>query len=210
MPSVAPVSRPRLFLLDGPSSSGKTSIARALQELCNRQVIHLVLDTAIAMMPHAFTGAGVHADRGYRLVAGEDGVGAITRFIPGDLACKLDGQLAKFAAALVADGFDVVFDQVVIDDATMARLLAPLDMTTTYVVAVECDLQTLTAREQHRDDWAIGLARDQHRRVHGSNRLCDVTVNSGRCSAGDAAAEILAYAAVTSPTAAARMAARHT
>jgi chloramphenicol 3-O phosphotransferase len=44
----------RIILLNGTSSSGKSSVARALQEVLSEPYLHLGIDTFIAMLPSRY------------------------------------------------------------------------------------------------------------------------------------------------------------
>lgn len=177
-----------LIVLNGTSSSGKTSIARALQEQWPVPLLYLALDTAIGMMPVQYTGAGTMASSGFALIDRVgDGDGVIVEYVVGPHGKALNRHLGAFAASLCADGYDVVLDHVIVDDDTMIDLAAYTVAESVYLVAVACDRSVAEARERARSDRMIGLVAGQVAKVHTGLREYDLLVDSSRSSSIDLA-----------------------
>ena len=58
-----------IVFLNGASSSGKTSLARALQANWSEPLLYWSLDMVIAQLPFAYTGKGAHAQEGFEVTA---------------------------------------------------------------------------------------------------------------------------------------------
>ncbi len=58
----------RIVILNGTSSSGKTTLVRAMQAVWDGPLLHVGLDHVISMLPFAYTGDGQHAAVGYEAV----------------------------------------------------------------------------------------------------------------------------------------------
>lgn len=136
-----------VVLLSGPSSSGKTTLARALQRLLPVPAVLVEADRAFPDVPYAHSGWGS---------AGTD---------PGTVVLAFHESVATWARA----GFHVILDGSLpyedrdLRDACI-RVLAPYDL---RLVGVTCADRILTARERTRPEarpigWAVRQARDIH------------------------------------------------
>jgi chloramphenicol 3-O phosphotransferase len=147
---------PRIIVLNGIGSVGKSSIARALQAMTIEPFLHVQLDTFIAMLPAAyqkhhsdgFTFETVHED-GKPLVVIRTGVVA-RRALQGI------GSVRTHYGDLAAE-----------HHVSFVGVFAPLDV--------------LEARERLRGDRRIGLARWQYERVH-KNDVYDLELDASRAT----------------------------
>jgi chloramphenicol 3-O phosphotransferase len=131
----------RVILLNGASSSGKSTLARALQEALDEPFLHVSSDHLVAsgMLPARRDRDGPFAWRQMR-----------PRFFAGFHNCL---------PALAAAGNDLIVEHVIELAAwreLLARLLAGLDV---FLVGVHCDLAELDRRERERGDRQIGEGR---------------------------------------------------
>lgn len=149
----------KIIYLNGASSSGKTSVAKALQQALDEPYFHLSIDTFAAMRPH-------RADAG-------------PAFSGDVLGPKLNMAFVACIAAFAATGNHVIVDDVLCEsfrldgqrDALLGpellqhrvQVLAPYDV---LYVGVHCPLPELQQRECARGDRYVGLAAFQYARVH--------------------------------------------
>ena len=129
----------RIIFLNGASSSGKSTLAKALQEALDAPFMHVSSDHLVAggMLPQRREERGPfdwwHQKR--------------PRFFAGFHRCL---------PALALAGNDLIVDHI-IEFASwrrdLARLLAGLDV---YLVGVHCDLNELDRRERERGDRRVG------------------------------------------------------
>jgi chloramphenicol 3-O phosphotransferase len=151
----------RVILLNGASSVGKTSLARALQAITEEPYLHLALDGFLASLPRATfnTPEGLT----FR-PARPNGTPEVVVEIGPTAARALRG-MRRAIAAMGREGNNLIVDDVMLDGAAAdyRECLAGLDVTWIAVVA---PLETLEARERARGDRDLGLARWQHQRVH--------------------------------------------
>jgi chloramphenicol 3-O phosphotransferase len=158
-----------VIVLNGTSSSGKTTLATNLQARLVEQGqcwIVIGLDDVIGKLPSAWvtyrTHVGAHADEG---VAFE--------LVDGTVVCRIgplgEAALAAYrgsVAAAARAGLNVIVDEVLLSEADWKGWqseLAGLDVTW---VRVDCALDVLQAREQARGDRMAGLAASQFDVVH--------------------------------------------
>ncbi len=169
-----------VILLNGSSSSGKTSVARALQDALEEPWLTLGVDFLIQAMPLKLDGSaeGLLIHPGGRIDVG-----------PTWLA--LEAAWRRGVGALARSGLKLILDEVIFDGAKgqsdWNEALAGLKV---FWVAVRCDPELLTAREAARGDRVVGMAAKQAAFVHDQIAY-DVEVDTGRLSPSEAAALIL-------------------
>jgi chloramphenicol 3-O phosphotransferase len=186
-----------IVILNGASSSGKTTLARALQDRWEGPLVYLSLDQIIGMLPFAYTGMGPHAADGIPLF---ELAPDLTGFAFGRAGRVLNEQLATFAAGVASEGVDVVIDHILIDEETYAPFRARLDQRSTYLVGLRCSIDELLVREVARGDRMVGLARFQAARVHWLEGQYDVDVDT-EANSPDVLAELVAAHVRGSPPA---------
>lgn len=181
---MAPVPRNQLshpgtvIVLNGTSSAGKTSIARALQARLDAPYHHVQLDAFRAMEPPGYWEAW-------------------EQWAPGVLDIKL-AALCRAMHAAVAElsrhGLGVIFDTVLDKSDVWHYLLEDLAHCPVYLVGVVCSVEELSRREQMRGDRQPGLAARQAPFVHADKKY-DFQVDTTDCSADQCAAEIVQWLA---------------
>ncbi|MFD8597981.1 chloramphenicol phosphotransferase CPT [Kitasatospora sp. NPDC059646] len=146
----------RVIVLNGGSSSGKSSLARALQEQLPEPWLTFGIDDLIGAMPPALLAE----DDGIDL--GGDGVVTV-----GDAFRRLETAWTAGVAATARAGAPVIVDDVFLSGAASQQrwreALAGLDV---LWVGVRCDPDRAAARERARPDRTPGMAADQAHRVH--------------------------------------------
>jgi chloramphenicol 3-O phosphotransferase len=158
-----------VVILNGASSSGKTTIAERFRDergAAGECWVVMGNDDFLARLPHQWFDVGVHhgpfAADGIRFEASSTGV----QVRVGEVGRRLLAGYRRAVAATARAGLPVVVDEVTFD-AVAARdwedALEGLDITW---VAVRCDLEVVEARERARSDREPGLARAQTAVVH--------------------------------------------
>ena len=179
----------RIILLNGASSSGKSSLAQALQRQLDEPFWHWSIDHLLAarVLPHE------------RMAAGDF---EWARMRP----AFFDG-FHRSIPALAAAGNDLVVEHIVETAEWMrllVELLAPFDV---FFVGVRCPLDELERRERERGDRRPGSAREDDATTHAFG---DYDFEVQAIAPADAlAADVLrAWRARSHPGAFARLAAR--
>jgi chloramphenicol 3-O phosphotransferase len=161
----------RVIILNGASSSGKTTLATGLRDrMAARGQLWLLIgiDDHLSMLPPDWldlglpSGPGPQAHEGLRLEADEDG----TRLVVGDTARRLLRTYHESVAAAARRGWDVIVDDVVVDEATYRDWLEVLGELEPTWVAVRCLPQVAVERERSRGDRPIGMTAAQSDTVH--------------------------------------------
>ncbi|GHI09797.1 phosphotransferase-like protein [Streptomyces cellostaticus] len=160
-------ARGTVILLNGTSSSGKSSIARELLDVLDGTWFHLPVD--------AF-----HAMRGGRPLADEDLQAEIDRTAKG---------FHRAVAGMAAAGNNLVVDHPLSRRWRLLDLLDLLVPDDVVLVAVRCPLSELERRERERGDRQPGLAALQYGQVH-SHGPHDLDVDTSLLSPQECALRI--------------------
>lgn len=182
-----------IIFLNGCSSSGKTTIAKAIQHLSDKPWLLLGIDTFFHMMPSKYVGFGEKASEGYNFIPGQDEDGPLMNIKVGPFGRMVTQSIPKVAQSLVRDGHNLIIDEVLRTDDELEDYERALASHTVYFIGVMCDLKDMQKREILRGDRALGLARGQMTSVHGLSRPYDLTVNTTTKSAFYCAEEILCF-----------------
>jgi chloramphenicol 3-O phosphotransferase len=162
----------QVVVLNGVSSAGKSSLARALQTITWPPFLHVQLDVFMQMLPPSFkTGADAADPAPESACLTPAGVVNIEEIVN-----QARRGMRHAVAAMAGQGLRLVIDDVLDDTAAVeyVRLLAPYR---TYIVGVLASLEILELRERNRQDRVIGLARSQLKFVHRNMRY-DMTIDT--------------------------------
>jgi chloramphenicol 3-O phosphotransferase len=168
---------PRIIVLNGIGSVGKSSIARALQGITVEPFLHVQLDTFIAMLPAAYQEQ--HPDGFVFETVHEDGKPLVV--IRSGMVAKRALQGMRHAIiAMARQGNNMIVDDVVLGSvrAHYGDLAAEHHVS---IVGVFAPLDVLEARERQRGDRLIGLARWQYERVHKGD-IYDLEIDASRAT----------------------------
>jgi chloramphenicol 3-O phosphotransferase len=182
----------RVFVLNGGSSSGKTTTARALQDASRIPLLRTGLDDLFASVPEAWGGGrgGPLSRRGFRYVEAPQRAGTRIEYGP-DGWQMLHGS-HRAVRALVDSGNSVVVDDMMLSEDVYADWLEALRGVPTTWVRVTCPLPIAEQRERVRRQRP-GLARGTHETVHAGVSY-DLTIDTSVLAPADAADEVLAAA----------------
>ena len=173
-----------VIVLNGGSSSGKSSLAECVQRVLPGVWLVLGVDDLI----RALSFGPTDTTAGGSLTFGPDGSIAVSeRFRRAEHAWR------NGIAAIASAGIGVVLDEVFLDGGgSQARLAASTRDLTVVWVGVRCEPAVAEARELQRGDRVQGMARDQARRVHEGVRY-DLVVDTTTRSPDDCARDITEF-----------------
>lgn len=138
----------RMILLNGASSSGKTTLARAVQAKIDSPFLHLSIDHLrdSGVLPTARIKAGEFAWREMR-----------EAFFNG---------FERSLLAYLREGNDLVVEHIMESESWLHRLARRLAGQDVFFVGVRCDVAELERREVARGDRPIGDARRDFHTIH--------------------------------------------
>ncbi|WP_035054785.1 chloramphenicol phosphotransferase CPT family protein [Andreprevotia chitinilytica] len=166
---------PQVIVLNGTSSSGKTSIAKALQERLPEQYLNFSIDSILDALPASDLG---------KMQRGE----IITR-AGYDWPALVRGYHYAMPSLLQA-GLKLIVDNAWCERDEQRELLTELAGYSVALVAVQCELATAVARETQRGDRAAGLATWEFERVH-QGIVYDFAAVTDQSSPGESAGQIM-------------------
>jgi chloramphenicol 3-O phosphotransferase len=145
-----------VVVLNGGSSSGKTSIAQCLQELLPGPWLRLSIDDLVVALP-----GDQPAERGLITFA-PDGAVAV-----GPGFRRLEAAWSTGLGAMVRAGAGLIYDDVFLEGgAAQDRLRPAFEGLAVLWVGVRCDPSVAIAREAARQDRVPGMAASQAEVVH--------------------------------------------
>ncbi len=163
--------KPTVIVLHGPTSAGKSTIARALQVAAPVPAFHVSLDAFVTMSNRRDMRSDEERQLAYHI------------------HCE---NLRSTLARMVDTQFDIILDLVLRDEAELETTLRVLAGRPTYVVGVSAPLHVLEERERARDDRDAGMAREQV--AHPTyTRAYDLAIDTSTCSPEEAAATIRSF-----------------
>jgi len=154
--------RSRVVILNGVGSVGKTSTARALQQIAAAPFLHVSMDAFVSMLPERMFG---HPDGVTFEPQGDHGKPSIL-IRSGPVMARAMKGMRRAIAAMAEQGNDLIVDDVMVGGGEAEEyrfLLAPFEL---RMVGLFASLEVLESRERARGDREIGLARWQYGRVH--------------------------------------------
>ena len=165
---MADAANPTAIVLHGPTSAGKSSIAKALQANAPVPAFHILLDAFVTMSNRGDMRSDDERAQAYRI------------------HCE---NLRATLARLVDTQFDIILDLVLRDEAELEACLRALSRRPTCIVGLSAPLKVLEVRERARGDRFGSMAREQLGHPAYA-RDYDLTIDTSICSAEEAAIAI--------------------
>ncbi|MDQ1396389.1 MAG: chloramphenicol phosphotransferase, partial [Acidimicrobiaceae bacterium] len=192
-----------MIALNGTSSSGKSTLAAAIQDRLGAQGqcwVIVGIDDFLGKVPAPwmrYREAGAHAEEGVSFAR----VGDEIVFRAGPVGRAILSAYRGTVAALARSGLNVIVDEVVLDEEAWAQWESELGGLDPYWVRVDCPLEVCEQRERERGDRLQGLARSQAAFVHRAARYrlsVDTSAAGARALAEVVVAHYLARGATPS------------
>lgn len=177
--------KPKIIILNGIGSVGKSSTAKALQSFIADPFLHVQGDAFLEMLPASMMG---HPDGIVFEQTIEDGQPSIVIEM-GIVMDKAMRGMRSAVAAMAKEGNNLIVDDVMIDPADQEHYRKALKGFDVHFVGLFAPLDTLEQRERDRGDRLIGLARWQWDRVH-KGITYDLEIDTSEASAVDCARRI--------------------
>jgi chloramphenicol 3-O phosphotransferase len=158
----------KIIYLNGPSSSGKTTLAKELQESFSEPYLHLGIDKIIGFMPQKINNwEGGPAPLGFSWEPAIDPTGhPIYQIKAGPFAKKITRTLKDVARLLASQHYNLIIDDVAFGAIEVEEWKSVLKDYHVLYVGVVTPLEILEQRERARGDRFLGGARGQYFKVH--------------------------------------------
>jgi chloramphenicol 3-O phosphotransferase len=171
----------RIILLNGASSSGKSSIAQVLQNTLDGIWLHTGVDHWLERLPLAFHGVGDGTSDHLGVTWVIPDGSRVTELRLGPVGLRVLGGAYSAYAALAADGNDLIVDDVIFDPRLLRLATERLVGSSVLFVGVRCPTDVAEAREAARGDRFTGLASCQSDLVH-THAIYDLEVDTSTMS----------------------------
>jgi chloramphenicol 3-O phosphotransferase len=173
-----------IIVLNGTSSSGKTTLAKALQRHLPDPLLAIGIDTVVFALPGRWLDPP-----GWHEVFRYAEEGDSLTITAGPLGDRLVAGLHRMVAGLADLGWDVVVDHVLLDAGWVRDAAATLAPYPLLSVGVRCPLAEVVRREATRGDRTLGQARAQFESVH-AHAGYDIEVDTSLATPDECAATI--------------------
>ena len=178
----------RIILLNGTSSSGKTTLVRALQAILPDPWLEIGIDRFVFSLPKQYLDQPLWSEV-FRYVRPDGQADGSFRIVTGRLGQRLVLGMHATAAALAGQGLNVIVDHVLLEDDWLADCRARWTAFDVLFVGVRCPLEVIVERERTRKDRTIGQAEAQFHVVHRGGGY-DLEVDTSALSPEEGAALI--------------------
>lgn len=165
----------RIIVLNGASSSGKSSIARELQRLLPTPHLFAGFDSFtpmlrpeghIAMDWRQRTNENAGGDEAPIRWVFPDEPGLAIGIEFGETGHRLVRGMDRALAALVHEGNSIIFEHVLLYPEWRRGLAEALDGLEVYLIDIQCGIDVIEERERVRGDTIVGQARGHYEAVH--------------------------------------------
>jgi chloramphenicol 3-O phosphotransferase len=179
-----------IILLNGTSSSGKTTLAKALQGVMSQPYFHIGFDLFQQTFPPGFItysdGMNPPAADGWLAIFRED---TFTELHIGPAGHRLETGIYRAIAGFASAGNDLIVDAVIYTPETLRAVIQAFHTVPVLFVGVRCPLEVAERREIARGDRAIGGARTFNDHVH-AHGVYDLEVDTSLASPEECALAI--------------------
>ncbi len=179
--------QPKIILLNGSSSAGKTTLALKLQQLLDEPFQHIALDQFRDGLPGRWRGFNSPPDTpgadGLNIVPTERDGSAMTEIRFGDQGRRVLKGMRRAIAAFARAGNNVIIDDLLFEPDFLHDYADALEGLPTWFVGVRCSLDVVNAREATRIGRFPGTAESHFHPVHAHGLAYDIEVDTSSSSA---------------------------
>lgn len=169
---------PTIIFINGTSSSGKTSLLKALQKKLSEPYLDMGIDKFIWMLP------GRYLDR----PLWDDVLGKALH--SGPVGLTLFSGMHHAIAAAASRGNNILADHVFVEKVWVdecAELFADMNA---YLIGLQCPLDVLEQREKDRKDRTLGQAKLQYEIIHKFTQY-DLELNTSKLTTEECAEQVI-------------------
>lgn len=158
----------QIIYINGPSSSGKTTLAKGLQQELDEPFLHIGIDRVIGMMPEKLNNwVGGPAPLGFSWKESIDDTGhPISEIQTGPFARKMVQTFIEIVVTMAKMGHYIIIDDVSFGKSQVDLWREALKEYKVLWIGIQAPLRVLEAREKERSNRIFGSARAQYFQVH--------------------------------------------
>ena len=176
-------------MLNGASSSGKTTLLKALQAAFTEPYLDAGIDKFIWMLPGRYLNPPLWQEVFHYQC---DVSGRIIAIYAAERGHQLMSGMHHSIADLARTGNHVLADHVLLESVWVRECAALFADLPVWLIGVRCPLDVLIEREQLRKDRTLGQAEVQFHAVH-AHTVYDLEVDTSQSSVDDCVSRILRH-----------------
>jgi chloramphenicol 3-O phosphotransferase len=169
---------PTIIFINGTSSSGKSSLLKALQKALPEPYLDMGIDRFIWMLPTRYLDRPLW----------DDVLGKAVH--PGRLGLVLFSGMHHAIASAASRGLNVLADHVFVEQAWVEECASLFAGMNAYLIGLHCSLEILEQREKDRRDRTLGQAREQFDVIH-KYATYDLELDTSQLSTDECAAQVI-------------------
>jgi chloramphenicol 3-O phosphotransferase len=182
-----------IILLNGPSSSGKTSIAQAIQEKYDKPIIHVGTFSFMDMVHSSFKGLkNSRTSLGFYFTPKIVNGARVYNFGQGPYGDKIIKSAFR-CIKLLSETNDLIIEEVISSKKELLSYLEILNGQNVYFVGVKCPLGIIEQREKGRNNRIPGQSKAVYFKIHPKTRKYDLELDTSKLSPEECATTILSY-----------------
>ena len=144
--------------MNGCASAGKTTLAKAIQQLSEEPFLFVGIDTLFGAVPRKIVGFSKEAEKGFRYVV-DPKTGILVEMKVSPYAGLVFSCLPKVVKLLADNGLNVIFDECNFHHELIDNYKTLFSGHKFFAVGVKCDLKTMEEREILRGNRVLGMAK---------------------------------------------------
>ena len=182
-----------IILLNGTSSSGKTTIAGIMQEKYNGVLLHYGVDKMVQAAFPAKCDYPPFDRQAIQLMTSEKNGRPHASLVVSPYMYPVCKAAVQFYKMLSGQGYHVIVDEVLFDKNRIAPYFDILSGETVYFIGIKPDRETVIRRERERGDRIPGLAEGLYEEVYDPFFTYDLLLDTGKLTPGESADRIVEY-----------------
>ena len=167
-----------IIFINGTSSSGKTTLLKALQTKLQEPYLDMGIDRFIWMLPKRYLDRPLWDD-----VLGK-------ALQSGPLGLVLFSGMHHAIAAAASRGNNVIADHVFVEKAWVDECVSLFADMNAYLIGLHCPLEVLEQRERDRKDRTLGQAKLQYDVIHTYTKY-DLELDTSKLTTDECAEQII-------------------
>ncbi|PWR70437.1 phosphotransferase-like protein [Methanospirillum stamsii] len=182
-----------IILLNGTSSSGKTTIGKKLQEKFDGVLLLYGLDTMVQTAFPEKCDYPPYDEKAIKVAMSESNGQKVAKLAISPYMYPVYEAAIHFYRMLSEKGYFLIIDEVLFDKNRIVPYFNLLSKETVYFFGIKPELDVVVKREQERRDRLSGLAAGLYNEVYNPLFTYDLTIDTGVLSPDEAADLILNY-----------------
>ena len=187
-----------LFMI-GTGSSGKTSIAKALQKQLDQPYLYAPTDTFVSMLPSSYIEAEPQHKQGIYYVKDTSQPELRTYVKLGPVGEKLTTGIIRAIAGLASADLNIICEGVIWEKRIFAEAARGWKDFRVFFIHINPSLELIEARESQRKDWfggeerIKGLVLTSYETIQAFGNIYDLELDTTHMTPEQGAEQIIAY-----------------